>query len=73
MVDLRTELCEVEATKSVLERESHTLLLQLHSSQLQLHSKAGSDADSDAIKKKLVSTVVHRVRFRPAALVCINK
>ncbi|KAK2186834.1 hypothetical protein NP493_187g00048 [Ridgeia piscesae] len=53
VVDLRTELCEVDAAKSVMEKESHNLLLQLHASQLQLHSKPGSDADSDMIKKKL--------------------
>ena len=55
VVDLRTELCDVDAAKSVIEKESHNLLLQLHASQLQLHSKPGSDADSDMIKKKLVS------------------
>ena len=56
LIDLRSDLYEVRATKSILEKELDTLLLQLHASQLQLHTKSGNDqADSENIKKKLVS------------------
>jgi hypothetical protein len=54
LVDLHSELCEVRATKSVLDREVHNLLLQLHACQLQLHQKNGVDVDSASIKAKLV-------------------
>ncbi|XP_019647839.1 PREDICTED: Golgi-associated PDZ and coiled-coil motif-containing protein-like [Branchiostoma belcheri] len=55
LVDLRSDLCEVRATKSILEKELHNQLLQLHAVQLQLHSKSGVHVDSDAIKAKLES------------------
>ena len=56
LIDLRSDLYEVRATKSILEKELHTMLLQLHASQLQVHQKSGqTDLDSDSIKKKLVS------------------
>lgn len=55
LVDLRSDLYEVRATKSILEKEVHNLLLQLHSSQLQLHAKSGQNMDSESIQKKLVS------------------
>lgn len=68
IVDLRSELCEVRATKSILDREVHNLLLQLHACQLQLHMKNGVVVDSADIKAKLVCKF--RVRdkisvFRP--------
>ena len=55
MTNLRADLCEVRATKSILEKELHNQLLQLHAVQLQLHAQSGQKVDSDAIKKKLVS------------------
>lgn len=54
LVDVHNELCEVRASKSVLDREVHNLLLQLHACQLQLHQKSGIDIDSAGIKAKLV-------------------
>ena len=53
-MNLRADVCEVRATKSILEKELHTQLLQLHAVQLQLHAKTGQSVDSDAIKKRLV-------------------
>lgn len=55
LVDLRSELTETQAEKVVLEKEVHEQLLQLHSTQLQLHAKTGQSVDSGAIKAKLVS------------------
>ena len=56
LLDLRSDLHEVRATKSIMEKEVNTLLLQLHASQLQLHqAKSGQEGDSEAIKRKLVS------------------
>ncbi|XP_077977664.1 Golgi-associated PDZ and coiled-coil motif-containing protein-like [Glandiceps talaboti] len=57
VMNLRTDLCEVRATKSVLEKELHNQLLQLHAVQLQLHAKSGQVVDSDAIKAKLESEI----------------
>ena len=56
MIDLRSDLFEVRATKAILEKELHNLLLQLHAAQLQLHAKTGTDTDSETIMKKLVSS-----------------
>lgn len=53
LVDLRSELTETQAEKVVLEKEVHDQLLQLHSTQLQLHAKTGQSVDSGAIKAKL--------------------
>ncbi|XP_021060335.1 Golgi-associated PDZ and coiled-coil motif-containing protein isoform X1 [Mus pahari] len=53
LVDLRSELTESQAEKVVLEKEVHEQLLQLHSTQLQLHAKTGQSVDSGAIKAKL--------------------
>ncbi|XP_033635910.1 Golgi-associated PDZ and coiled-coil motif-containing protein-like [Asterias rubens] len=53
VMNLRADVCEVRATKSILEKELHTQLLQLHAVQLQLHAKTGQSVDSDAIKKRL--------------------
>ncbi|KAM4693714.1 Golgi-associated PDZ and coiled-coil motif-containing protein isoform 3-T3 [Discoglossus pictus] len=53
LVDLRSELTETQAEKSVLDKEVHDQLLQLHAVQLQLHSKSGQNVDSGAIKAKL--------------------
>ncbi|XP_053566773.1 Golgi-associated PDZ and coiled-coil motif-containing protein isoform X3 [Bombina bombina] len=53
LVDLKSELTEAQAEKSVLDKEVHDQLLQLHAVQLQLHSKSGQSVDSGAIKAKL--------------------
>ncbi|XP_071955854.1 Golgi-associated PDZ and coiled-coil motif-containing protein-like isoform X2 [Antedon mediterranea] len=53
IMNLRADLCEVQATKAVLEKELHNQLLQLHAVQLQLHVSTGQNVDSDAIKAKL--------------------
>ncbi|KAJ8275128.1 hypothetical protein COCON_G00097530 [Conger conger] len=50
VVDLKSELTDVQAEKVVVEKEVHDQLLQLHAVQLQLH---GQDADSGSIKAKL--------------------
>ncbi|XP_041352501.1 Golgi-associated PDZ and coiled-coil motif-containing protein-like [Gigantopelta aegis] len=50
LVDMRSELVEVHATKSVVEQELHIMLLQLHSSQLEVHAARGIEVDSDDIK-----------------------
>ena len=55
MLDMKSDLLEVRATKGVLEKELHNMLLQLHAVQLQLHEKSGLNVDSEQIKKKLVS------------------
>ncbi len=63
MIDLRSDLFEVRATKAILEKELHNLLLQLHAAQLQLHAKTGQDADSETIMKKLVGHSTMRTHF----------
>ncbi|XP_041721849.2 Golgi-associated PDZ and coiled-coil motif-containing protein isoform X2 [Coregonus clupeaformis] len=53
LVDLRSELTDVQAEKEVVEREVHDQLLHLHAMQLQLHAKAGQTVDSDSIKDRM--------------------
>uniref|UniRef100_A0A8C4QPH0 Golgi-associated PDZ and coiled-coil motif-containing protein n=1 Tax=Eptatretus burgeri TaxID=7764 RepID=A0A8C4QPH0_EPTBU len=53
LVDLRVDLSEARGAKTVLEKELHSQLLQLHAVQLQLHSQTGLDTDSNVIKAKL--------------------
>ncbi|XP_051780636.1 Golgi-associated PDZ and coiled-coil motif-containing protein isoform X2 [Erpetoichthys calabaricus] len=53
LVDMKSELVEVQAEKAVFEKEVHDQLLQLHAVQLQLHSKTGQNVDSGSIKAKL--------------------
>ncbi|XP_068087457.1 Golgi-associated PDZ and coiled-coil motif-containing protein isoform X3 [Hyperolius riggenbachi] len=53
LLDMKSELTEIQAEKVVLEKEVHDQLLQLHAVQLQLHSKTGQNVDSGAIKAKL--------------------
>lgn len=55
LVDLRSELCQVRATKIVLEKELQKLLLQLHAAQLEVHAQGNRHEDSEAIKKRLES------------------
>ncbi|XP_033099367.1 Golgi-associated PDZ and coiled-coil motif-containing protein-like isoform X2 [Anneissia japonica] len=58
IMNLRADLCEVQATKAVLEKELHNQLLQLHAIQLQLHVSTGQNVDSDSIKEKLEKEMV---------------
>ncbi|XP_071226177.1 Golgi-associated PDZ and coiled-coil motif-containing protein-like isoform X3 [Salvelinus alpinus] len=53
LVDLRSELTDVQAENVVVEREIHDQLLHLHAMQLQLHAKAGQTVDSDSIKDRM--------------------
>lgn len=56
LVDLRSELTDVQAEKAVVEKEVHEQLLQLHAMQLKLQAKGGQAVDSDSIKDRMVST-----------------
>ncbi|CAL1535299.1 unnamed protein product [Lymnaea stagnalis] len=60
LVDMRSDMIEVQAAKTVVERELHTLLLQLHSSQLEVHELRGLEVDSQEIKKKLEAELTNR-------------
>lgn len=42
-----------------MEKEVNNLLLQLHAVQLQLQATAGTHADSEAIKTRLVRSVLY--------------
>ena len=55
LVGMRTDILELESSKATIEKELHTLLLQLHASQLEQHQLRGIEINSDEIKKKLVS------------------
>lgn len=54
LVDLRSELTDVQAEKAVVEEEVHEQLLQLHAMQLKLQAKAGQTVDSDSIMDRMV-------------------
>ncbi|CAG5124289.1 unnamed protein product, partial [Candidula unifasciata] len=60
LLDMRSDRIELQAAKAVAEQELHTLLLQLHSSQLEVHELRGLDVDSQEIKKKLESELLSR-------------
>ncbi|CAH1799880.1 unnamed protein product [Owenia fusiformis] len=61
LIDHRSDLCEVRATKTVVEKELQNLILQLHSCQIELQTvKSGHDVDSEAIKRKLESEIEDR-------------
>ncbi|XP_057209652.1 Golgi-associated PDZ and coiled-coil motif-containing protein isoform X1 [Triplophysa rosa] len=53
LVDLRSELTDVQAEKAVVEEEVHEQLLQLHAMQLKLQAKAGQTVDSDSIMDRM--------------------
>ncbi|TRY58182.1 hypothetical protein DNTS_017400 [Danionella cerebrum] len=53
LVDLRSELTDVQAEKVVVEKEVHEQLLQLHAMQLKLQAKGGQTVDSDSIKDRM--------------------
>ena len=52
---MKQDVVETHAAKSVIEKELHNMLMQLHSLQLQIQAQKGIEVDSEAIKKKLVS------------------
>ncbi|KAJ8314427.1 hypothetical protein KUTeg_006577, partial [Tegillarca granosa] len=52
LVDMRSDLTELRASKTLIEKELHNVLLQLHSSQLQIQADKGIEVDSSSIKKK---------------------
>ncbi|XP_052832476.1 Golgi-associated PDZ and coiled-coil motif-containing protein, partial [Octopus bimaculoides] len=58
--EMRSEITKVSGSKSSVEKEVHNLLLQLHSSQLELQASKGFNVDSDAIKKKLEDEMTKR-------------
>uniref|UniRef100_A0A8C1XX43 Golgi-associated PDZ and coiled-coil motif-containing protein n=1 Tax=Cyprinus carpio TaxID=7962 RepID=A0A8C1XX43_CYPCA len=53
LVDLRSELTDVQAEKAVVEEVVHEQLLQLHAMQLKLQAKDGQAVDSDSIKDRM--------------------
>ena len=58
---MRTDLCEVQASKAVLESEVHRQLLNVHSAQLELATiQRGlqQGPDSQEIMRRLVSILV---------------
>lgn len=52
---------EMRAAKEHTEQELHNVLLQLHSTQLQIQSQKGVEVDSSTIQKKVVSLVEKKV------------
>ncbi|XP_067676025.1 Golgi-associated PDZ and coiled-coil motif-containing protein-like [Haliotis asinina] len=60
LVDMRSDIVEIQAAKAVIEKELHTLLLQLHSSQLQMQALRGMEVDSEDIKRKLENELESR-------------
>lgn len=51
---MRADLVEMRAAKEHTEQELHNVLLQLHSTQLQIQSQKGVEVDSSTIQKKVV-------------------
>lgn len=58
---MRADLVEMRAAKEHTEQELHNVLLQLHSTQLQIQSQKGVEVDSSTIQKKVVSLVEKKV------------
>lgn len=52
---------EMRAAKEHTEQELHNVLLQLHSTQLQIQSQKGVEVDSSTIQKKVVGLVEKKV------------
>lgn len=52
---------EMRAAKEHTEQELHNVLLQLHSTQLQIQSQKGVEVDSSTIQKKVVGLVEKNV------------
>ncbi|RUS83776.1 hypothetical protein EGW08_008434, partial [Elysia chlorotica] len=60
LVDMRSDAVELRSARAAMEKEVHTLLLQLHSSQLEMHKLRGLEVDSAEIKKKLEAELAAR-------------
>lgn len=58
---MRADLVEMRAAKEHTEQELHNVLLQLHSTQLQIQSQKGVEVDSSTIQKKVVSLTEKKV------------
>lgn len=58
---MRADLVEMRAAKEHTEQELHNVLLQLHSTQLQIQSQKGVEVDSSTIQKKVVGVVEKKV------------
>lgn len=58
---MRADLVEMRAAKEHTEQELHNVLLQLHSTQLQIQSQKGVEVDSSTIQKKVVSLIEKKV------------
>lgn len=58
LIDMKQDVIETHAAKSVIEKELHNMLMQLHSLQLQIQAQKGIEVDSEAIKKKLVGFIL---------------
>jgi hypothetical protein len=56
-VDMRADLVEMRTAKEHAERELHNVLLQLHSTQLQIQSQKGVELDSTTIQRKVVCII----------------
>lgn len=52
---------EMRAAKEHTEQELHNVLLQLHSTQLQIQSQKGVEVDSSTIQKKVVGLLEKKV------------
>lgn len=52
---------EMRAAKEHTEQELHNVLLQLHSTQLQIQSQKGVEVDSSTIQKKVVGILEKKV------------
>lgn len=58
---MRADLVEMRAAKEHTEQELHNVLLQLHSTQLQIQSQKGVEVDSSTIQKKVVCLIEKKV------------
>lgn len=58
---MRADLVEMRAAKEHTEQELYNVLLQLHSTQLQIQSQKGVEVDSSTIQKKVVSLIEKKV------------
>ena len=54
---------EMRAAKEHTEQELHNVLLQLHSTQLQIQSQKGVEVDSSTIQKKVVGLLEKKVVY----------
>ena len=73
---LRAELIDAKARNSVLDQELHTLLLQLHASQLQHLPGVHTESDAERIRRRLEEELqqspTHQHRSQSVSLQDIN-